>query len=229
MSFTLEKVVPWGRSYDEYISMFSLSEADLARCILGCCDGPAGFNAELTRRGGRVVSVDPIYKFSAGEIGSRIKATFDIVLDETVKNKDEFIWTHIKDADELGRIRMAAMRQFLEDYPDGGERYIAGELPHLDFTDKEFDLALCSHFLFLYSEHFSLDFHIQSIIELCRVAPEVRIFPLLELGTRKSRHLEDVIECLNEREYECKVEKVAYEFQIGGNEMLRVKSSGQMG
>ena len=29
MGFTLDKVVPWGRSYDEYISMFGLTEDDL--------------------------------------------------------------------------------------------------------------------------------------------------------------------------------------------------------
>jgi len=36
MGFTLEKVVPWGRSYDEYVSMFGLSEADLRLRVLGC-------------------------------------------------------------------------------------------------------------------------------------------------------------------------------------------------
>jgi len=40
MGFTLAKVVPWGRSYDEYIRMFSLTEADLGLRILGCGDGP---------------------------------------------------------------------------------------------------------------------------------------------------------------------------------------------
>jgi len=229
MGFTLEKVVPWGRSYDEYVSMFSLSAADLAKRILGCCDGPAGFNAELTRRGGRVVSVDPIYKFSAGEIEDRIEATYATVLDETEKNLDEFVWTHIKNLDDLGRIRMSAMHRFLADYPGGKKRYIAGELPAFDFRDNEFDLALCSHFLFLYSGHFSLDFHLQSIIELCRIATEVRIFPLLELGARKSRHLGAVIKRLSERGYECTVEKVAYEFQKGGDKMLRVTSTGNMG
>ncbi len=117
------------------------------------------------------------------------------------------------------------MRQFLSDYLAGKEqsRYIDGELPALEFSDKEFDLALCSHFLFLYSEHFSSDFHIRSIAEMCRVAGEVRIFPVLEFGSKKSRHLEDVIEKLRAQSYECSVEKVDYEFQRGGNEMLKVK------
>ena len=50
MGFTLENVVPWGRSYDEYVSMFDLTEVDLGLRLLGCGDGPAGFNAALTPR-----------------------------------------------------------------------------------------------------------------------------------------------------------------------------------
>jgi len=230
MSFTLEKVVPWGRSYEEYISMFSFSDTDLKKRILGCGDGPAGFNAELTRRGGQVVSVDPIYQFSADEIKNRVEKTYETVLNQTRESQDDFIWNDIKNVNELGRVRMEAMHQFLSDYPSGkGEgRYVTGELPFLEFSDKEFDLALCSHFLFLYSEHFSTDFHIQSIVDLCRVAQEVRIFPLLELDAKKSRHLGKVIGHLSSQGYECAVEKVAYEFQKGGNEMLSVKLSNKL-
>jgi len=61
MAFRYENVVPWGRSYEEYLRMFDLRPDDLKRCILGCADGPASFNSELTRRGGGVVSVDPLY------------------------------------------------------------------------------------------------------------------------------------------------------------------------
>jgi hypothetical protein len=45
MTFTLDSVVPWGRSFDEYVAMFALSEEDLGRRVLGCADGPASFNA----------------------------------------------------------------------------------------------------------------------------------------------------------------------------------------
>jgi hypothetical protein len=64
----LRETVPWGRSYDEYVRMFALSERDLALPIVGCGDGPAAFNAEMSLRGHRVVSVDPLYRFSAAEI-----------------------------------------------------------------------------------------------------------------------------------------------------------------
>ncbi len=83
-------------------------------------------------------------------------------------------------------------------------------------------MALCSHFLFLYSEQLSEDFHLQSIKELCRTASEARIFPLLELGAKRSRHLTAVTNRLREDGFVVKVEKVAYEFQKDGNEMLKV-------
>ncbi len=61
MAFALEKIILWGRSYEEYVAMFSLTGVDLRRRILSCGDGPAGFNADLTKRGGYAISVDPIY------------------------------------------------------------------------------------------------------------------------------------------------------------------------
>jgi SAM-dependent methyltransferase len=223
MGFTLDKVVPWGRSYEEYVAMFALTEADLQKRILGCGDGPASFNAELTRRGGRVVSVDPLYRFPAENIRSRIDATFDTVIEQTGKNHDDFAWKHIRDVEELKEIRTSAMDIFLNDFSNGKERYVEGKLPVLPFADDEFDLALCSHLLFLYSEQLSADFHIQSIKELCRIAQEVRVFPLLELNAKKSRHLEQVISFLEKEGIEWQIKEVPYEFQKGGFEMLHYK------
>ena len=47
----LENIVPWGRSFNEYQAMFALSAADLQKSMLGCGDGPACFNAQLTKAG----------------------------------------------------------------------------------------------------------------------------------------------------------------------------------
>jgi len=225
MSFTLSEVVPWGRSYDEYISMFSLSPVDLEQKILGCGDGPASFNSTLSSNGGHIVSVDPAYAFTAREIRKRIEETYEEVLEQTRKNEDEFLWDVITSVEELGRIRMLAMGAFLEDFEKGMAegRYQVSGLPELHFKDKEFDIALCSHLLFLYSEKFSKEFHLASIRELCRVAREVRIFPLLELGSRKSRHLKPVTKELKKEHYLVEIKKVSYQFQKGGNEMMIVR------
>lgn len=46
MSFELDDIVPWGRSFEEYRRMFALSPDDLTGRLLGCGDGPASFNME---------------------------------------------------------------------------------------------------------------------------------------------------------------------------------------
>lgn len=224
MSFTLDKVVPWGRSFAEYVSMFALSEQDLKKRVLDCGSGPSSFNCVLTGRGGQVISCDPIYRFSAGEIERRIEETYPRILSEVRKNMDEFVWHQISSVEMLGRVRMEAMKDFLADYAEGKERgrYVEAGLPELPFRNKEFQLALCSHLLFLYSEQFSCEFHVQSIKELCRIATEVRVFPLVELGSIKSRHVERVMGELEEAGYEPVIERVPYEFQRGGNQMMRI-------
>lgn len=225
MAFTLNEIVPWGRSFSEYRKMFALTDTDLEERILGCADGPASFNAGLTAQGGTVVSIDPLYRFSQEGIRERIGQVFETVLDETRKSAHEFIWTTISSVDHLGEIRRQAMEAFLEDYPRGLEegRYLDSSLPELPFKTGEFGLAVCSHYLFLYSPHLSHDFHLQSIRELCRVAREVRVFPLLELGAVPSRHLESVMDCLTREGYRVAVEAVPYEFQRGGNRMMCIE------
>jgi len=223
--FTLESVVPWGRSFDEYQRMFALSNDDLARGrILGCGDGPASFNAEAASRGARVVSCDPLYQFTAAAIGDRIEATSPVVLEQTRLNADTFVWDHVGSLEELARRRRAAMTTFLEDYnrPSRRSSYVTGALPFLPFDDDAFTLALSSHFLFLYSDHFDELFHIDAVLELCRVAADVRVFPLLTLGSRRSPFVEPVMDALARRGFHPTIELVAYEFQRGGNEMMRV-------
>lgn len=117
--FTLDHVVPWGRSFDEYSRMFALGGRDFSLRILGCGDGPASFNAEATRRGAAVISCDPIYRLEAVQIRERIGATYDEIIDQTRRNIDEFVWDTIPSVDELGRVRLAAMEEFLDDYGRG--------------------------------------------------------------------------------------------------------------
>src|SRR4029453_5858806 len=71
--------------------------------------------------------------------------------------------------------------------------YLAGALPDLPFRNRTFDLALCSHFLFLYSAAFDLAFHLAAMAELLRVADEVRVFPLLAMDGMPSPHLEPLL------------------------------------
>jgi hypothetical protein len=217
-------VVPWGRSFAEYERMFALTESDLQKRILGCGDGPASFNAEATKRDVDVVSVDPLYGFSAADIRRRIKEVCPQVLEQTWQNRDGFVWNEFRSIEALGWMRLRTMVRFLKDYPAGREqrRHLVAELPKLPFEDRSFGLALCSHLLFLYSDHFSEQFHLDSVAELCRVADEVRIFPLLTLATRLSPYVDAVMQAAERSGRKARIEQVPYEFQRGGNQMLRI-------
>jgi hypothetical protein len=225
MPIDLDQVMPWGRSLDEYSRMFDLGERQLSGRILDCAGGPASFNCEMHRGGHTVVSADPIYQFSASEIAQRIEETRDTILRKTVESRENFVWDEMRSIERLAEIRMRAMKLFLGDFPDGLSqgRYQVAELPQLPFRDGEFDLALCSHFLFTYSDLLSLEFHLASVREICRVAGEARIFPLLpSFGDAHSRHLAPLVAQLTTAGYRCEIRRVPYEFQKGGNEMLRV-------
>jgi len=223
--FTLDRVVPWGRSFDEYRQMFALSEIDLRSRILGCADGPASFNAEASRRGVAVVSCDPLYGADASQIRQRIEATFDEVLEQTRRNADEFVWDTITSIDELAVLRKTAMEAFLADYDEGkaAGRYVEGELPALPFPSRTFDIAVCAHFLFLYSGQLGEAFHLKAMHDLCRVALEVRIFPLLALGSRPSPYVDMLVEAARNSGCDVSIEMVPYEFQRGGNQMMRIR------
>ncbi len=91
--------------------------------------------------------------------------------------------------------------------------------------DDQFDLGLCSHFLFLYSELFDFEFHRSAVCEMLRVAREVRIFPLLTLNLAPSPQVPRLVEWLEDQGYGVEIKRVGYELQRGGNEMLWVRRS----
>jgi hypothetical protein len=123
---------------------------------------------------------------------------------------------------------MHAMRTFLDDFDAGraAGRYVDAELPSLPFPDLSFDLALCSHFLFLYTSQLGEAFHHAAIGEMCRVAGEVRVFPLLALGAQPSQLADRCAAALGDLGFEVSRQRVPYEFQRGGNEMMRVRRAG---
>jgi SAM-dependent methyltransferase len=229
LTLTLKTVVPWGRSLEEYVGMFALSLGDLDSRLLDCGGGPASFNAELAARGKRVVSCDPLYRFAAGQIAARVDETHPVMVAGMEAERERFVWTDAGSPARLGERRLAIMRRFLADYEAGPAqgRYVAAALPALPFGADEFDLALCSHLLFLYSAQLSTDFHLAAIREMLRVAGQARIFPLLDMGGRRSAHLQPVVDELAREGYQPRIERVLYEFQRGGDQLLRIERGGQ--
>ncbi|MBD3642267.1 MAG: SAM-dependent methyltransferase [Marinobacter sp.] len=220
----LSSVVPWGRNLAEYQRMFGLTPRDLEGKILGVGDGPASFNAELSAKGGQVVSIDPIYKFSRQEIARRIDEITPVMRAELNKHSANYLWKDFSDVDQLVACRTSSMSIFLEDYEHGIRegRYLEGVLPRLPASGV-YDLALCSHLLFLYEENLNFEFHINSLLEICRVSDEARVYPLVNQAGKQSRFLNPSLKRLNEAGYHCHVVQVDYCFQRGANEMLVIR------
>jgi SAM-dependent methyltransferase len=226
----LDRVVPFGRSLAEYTDMFSLTDTDLDRPLLDVGGGPASFSAELARRGGRPISIDPLYRLSGAVIRRRFDAVVDDIIAGVRATPGDWVWNWHTSPEALRRKRTRVLETFLADYPEGLRegRYVPGGLPRLPFTDANFELALCSHLLFLYASLFRGEFHYRAIREMLRVAREVRIFPLLTLELTRPACLGPVMAALRRDGCAVEIRPVAYELQRGGNEMLLVHRQGEI-
>jgi hypothetical protein len=224
MAVSFDQIVPWGRSRREYELMFGLGPEDLSDGVLDCGGGPASFIAEVSASGLRGVSVDPIYAYSGWEIQARFEKVVQPMIAQVRATPGDWTWSYHRDPDDLCANRRAALERFLADYDEGlqARRYIAGELPSLPIDLGSFGLAVCSHLLFLYSDLLAEDFHLRAVAELCRVADEVRIFPLLTLARQPSPHLAAVQSAVRAQGWLSEVVRVDYELQRGGNQMLRI-------
>jgi hypothetical protein len=192
----MNDIAPYGRSHDEYRRMFSLSDDDGARSILGIGDGLSDFNLTASKRGWRVVSVDPLYQFSAGALENRMPAVIDHMVDAVAMVPTHWAWSLYPGPAALKRQRLETARAFIEDFVSvrGKGRYVAAGLPRLPFRDDTFDVALCSHLLFAWSAVLDLEFHIRAIDEMLRVASEVRVFPTgKNFGVVRSKHVDAVV------------------------------------
>jgi hypothetical protein len=75
----------------------------------------------------------------------------------------------------------------------------------------------------LYTTQLGEGFHRAAILEMCRVAREVRIFPVLALGAVPSPLVELLVGELRSQGFVVSIEDVDYEFQRGGNQMMRIR------
>lgn len=98
----------------------------------------------------------------------------------------------------------------------------ASKLPHLPFPDHSFDLALCSHFLFIDSDKLNEKFHIEALMELTRVASEVRVYPLMDKQGRPSVHLGPILKTMQEKGLGVELKHVAIDNTEKGNALLRI-------
>ena len=171
-----------------------------------------------------MVAVDPLYRVDGATIERRVAETAHVMHEGLLAARERFVWDLYGSPDGLVARRLATMRMFLADYDTGrqADRYLDAALPQLPFADRSFDLVLGSHLLFLYDHRFDLVFHTAALLEMLRVGLETRIFPLLDLNGKPSALVAPVVDRLHGMGFQVSIERVGYEFQKGGDHMLKI-------
>jgi hypothetical protein len=201
LQFQFEKVLFFGRSVDEYRTMFNFEPENWrGKKVLDCCGGPAALTATAGNWDIEAIACDPLYEASASELRARVDE--DVAIVDSLQAKTMYLFD-----DEVRRAqrRRKDMDAFTADYEQGKKtgRYVAGALPNLPFGDNSFDLTLCGNFLFLYSDTesggilkdspFDYDFHLLSLRELARITKgEVRLYPLNGPEVERHAYLDDL-------------------------------------
>lgn len=204
--------------------LISAKERWREKRVLGVGEGPASCNSEMVGFQCTVVSVDPIYQFSAKEIAARVQEVTPLMEAQLSKHADRYIWEDFECAETLVKARLSSKRTLLFDYEAGKTqgRYIFGSVPNLPFGRDCFDVALCSHLLFLYDDMMNQDFHFRSLIAMTETARGARVFPVVNREGNVSQMLDTTIQQLENAGLECVLEPVTYRFQKGADTMLRI-------
>ena len=218
----MRKLVLWGHNVDDYREMFDLSESDFNTRLLEYGCGASAVNAQLNSeaKDGQafVKSCDPLFVLDKGTLSVKVSLIFEEMVASVMNDKEIFDFSHYGSFDALVALRRKGMLKFFEDYEKGRaeKRYLPVIDHNLPFSDFEFDFALSSHYLFADLDDQDVDFHLNAIRELARVAKEVRIFPLIDRHGQVSPFLGPVLLGLQQDDYGVEVRNVSYCLQPKG-------------
>jgi hypothetical protein len=215
-------VLVTSRSYDEYLAMFGLDDEQLrGRRVLDCSAGASSFVAHARRADCHAVAVDPAYALGREALAQTAADSNSQGQGIAIAHADRFTWDWYGSREARDRMRARALAEFVLDYAAGAGRYVAAALPQLPFREGSFELALCSHLVFTWADQLGLAWHHAAILELTRVAQQVRIFPTLVQGRGDPVPFwAELLDDLTAAGIETQLRQVPYEFQVGGNTML---------
>lgn len=220
----MSDVLVTARSLEEYIAMFDLDIDELAgKCVLDCPGGSASAPAELAARGIESFAIDPLYGGDRHLLADRVAHEVERWADFARTHGERLDWQQSGTGEELYRARVHSAQQFLDDFNARPAHYIDATLPHLPFSDDAFDLAVSSHLLFTYAGMFDADFHVASLLELARVAKEVRAYPLVSIeGVEDTALLDTVTSALTDAGLHVERPASRYTRQVRATTYLRI-------
>ncbi|MBO0992958.1 methyltransferase domain-containing protein [Bacillus sp. SD088] len=221
----LERIVFIGRTFEEYVDMFSLSIENLkGKRILDCPAGACSFTPVGNKQGLDITAADIAYYHSKEDLHNKGLKDIEHAMELMEKAQNNYIWDYFINIGGLRKHRLSALENCTNDMRESSKRYVPATLPSLPFKDEEFDIVLSAHFLFMYSDRLDYQFHVKTLNELLRVTKEeIRIFPLDDLEGKRYEQLDKLIHDLAANGYTVEEVKVPYEFQANANSMLKIK------
>lgn len=218
----LERIVFIGRTYDEYLRMFNVKPGDLkGRTVLDCPGGACSFTAIAGQNGIEAVAADIAYQFDPSALEAKGRLDIGHAVQHVESLEYQYRWDEFGGPEGLRSERTRALTATVEDMKRHPERYVAAVLPVLPFKDRQFDITLSAHFLFMYSDKLDYAFHEQTVGELMRVTKdEIRIFPLVDQSSRRYEDMEKLLTFAAGNGWSAEERPSDYEFQRGAASML---------
>ncbi|MBN2768383.1 MAG: hypothetical protein JXQ68_04720 [Campylobacterales bacterium] len=222
MQLNLENIVITGRTFEEYSAFFDLSMDGLkGKKVLDCPSGASSFVATLNKNAIKAKGVDIIYEFDKNSIEQQGVKSIDKIYEDT-SWMDAYKMDFYKTKENHRYHRGSALKEFIDNY--NSQDYIFAKLPKLPFEDDSFDILLSSHLLFVYDDRLDYEFHKNSILEMLRVAKEVRIFPLVDFKNsrvNKDQNFSPFVYKILE-DFKCEIIEIDFEFQPRANYYLKI-------
>lgn len=194
----------------------------------GCWTAPgaASFVAELNDRGVDAIAADPAYASPFADLRRLVRSDLTGCVDMVQRDVQHFTWEWYGSLERREQMRHDAAEAFLADRQNRPSRYVAASLPHLPFESERFDLAVCSHLLFTWSPELDREWHRDALVEMTRVAREVRVFPLVVRSTGQPvEFLPALRDDLTDLGIVSDVRTVPYEFQRQARQMLVLRAA----
>ncbi len=209
---------PTGFSFEQYQQMFALDDAGLQGRILDLGGGFSTFNCQGRAAGYDIVSFDALYELSPAKINDRVDAWCLDLVQQGLACDSELSQAYCADLAERSR-------QFSQDVQsDQAQGHYLSQWQDIDkLSDSSFSCVVAPYYFF-HSVAGSLDDHIDVINVLCRVATELRIFPLLAESGKAPEQLGPLMLALQQQNLALEVVTVDGEMPYGSGAMLRVTS-----
>lgn len=193
-------------NFKDYQAIFDLNGLSHERRLLTFPAGLSSVTAEAQQQGYHLLSADPYYDLDQHEMSKRVDQVIQAL-------------TESESCAELVKQWTENAHIFLSDYNKDKQNYYRWvELPTFPFKDFEFDLLLSTDFIF----HRAIKKPEKILMEFCRVASEIRLYPLLNEKDEIPSNLGEVMMLLQKENYGVEVREVPYHGPKKKGAMLRV-------